>query len=79
MSMLNLDKTNTVKDKNEILNQIKNLTYKDTKILVKFIGDQGKILPRRITGLSPKQQKKISKLIKRARIMNLIPFVIEKY
>ena len=43
--MLNLDKTNTVKDKNEILNQIKNLTYKDTKILVKFIGDQGKILP----------------------------------
>jgi len=79
MSMLNLDRTNTVKDKNEILKKIKNLTYKDTKILVNFIGDQGKILPRRITRLTPKQQKKISKLIKRARIMNLIPFIIEKY
>ena len=37
------------------------LTYKDTKILGNFLSDQGKILPRRVTGLSSKQQKKSNK------------------
>ena len=54
------------------------LTYKDTKILTKFLSDQGKILPRRITGLSSKEQKKVAKLIKTARIAALLPFVIGK-
>ena len=54
------------------------ITYKDTKILSNFISDQGKILPRRITGLSSKQQKKVTKLIKTARIAALLPFVIGK-
>ena len=54
------------------------LTYKDTSILINFLSDQGKILPRRITGLTSKQQKKITKLIKTARIAALLPFVIGK-
>ena len=54
------------------------LTYKDTKILGNFLSDQGKILPRRVTGLSSKQQKKVTKLIKTARIAALLPFVIGK-
>ena len=54
------------------------LTYKDTKVLGGFISDQGKILPRRVTGLNSKQQKRITKLIKRARIAALLPFVIGK-
>ena len=54
------------------------ITYKDTKILSNFISDQGKILPRRVTGLSSKQQKKVTKLIKTARIAALLPFVVGK-
>ena len=54
------------------------LTYKDIKILTNFLSDQGKILPRRVTGLSSKEQKRITKLIKTARIASLLPFVIGK-
>jgi small subunit ribosomal protein S18 len=54
------------------------LTYKDTKVLSSFISDQGKILPRRVTGLSSKQQKKVTKLIKTSRIAALLPFVVGK-
>ena len=54
------------------------LTYKDIKILTNFLSDQGKILPRRVTGLSSKEQKKLAKLIKTARIAALLPFVIGK-
>ena len=54
------------------------LTYKDTAILGTFLSDQGKILPRRVTGLSSKEQKRITKLIKTARIASLLPFVIGK-
>ena len=56
----------------------KSLTYKDTRILTNFLSDQGKILPRRVTGLSSKEQKKITKLIRTARIAALLPFVIGK-
>tara|TARA_B100000683_G_C12431942_1_gene532187 strand:- start:1110 stop:1331 length:222 start_codon:yes stop_codon:yes gene_type:complete len=54
------------------------VTYKDTKILTNYLSEQGKILPRRTTGLNSKQQKKITKLIKTARIAALLPFVIGK-
>ena len=54
------------------------INYKDTKFLSNFISDQGKILPRRLTGLNSKQQKRVTKLIKRARIAALLPFVIGK-
>jgi len=54
------------------------LTYKDTKVLTNYLSEQGKILPRRVTGLTSKQQKKVTKLIKTARIAALLPFVIGK-
>ena len=57
---------------------LETLDYKNTTILSAFISDQGKILPRRTTGLSSKQQKKVQKLIKRARIASLLPFVMGK-
>ena len=54
------------------------LTYKDIGILSNFLSDQGKILPRRTTGLTSKKQKRVTKLIKTARIAALLPFVIGK-
>jgi len=51
------------------------IDYKDIDLLRKFITDQGKILPRRSTGLTAKQQKKITKSVKRARILALLPFL----
>ena len=54
------------------------ITYKDVKVLANYLSEQGKILPRRVTGLSSKQQKKVAKLIKTARIAALLPFVIGK-
>ena len=54
------------------------LNYKDVSILSNFVNEQGKILPRRLTGLESKQQKKVTKLIKQARIAALLPFVIGK-
>lgn len=50
------------------------LDYKDIDLLRKFITDQGKILSRRSTGLNAKQQKQLSKSIKKARILSLLPF-----
>ena len=57
---------------------IKYIDYKDPEFLFKFVNEQGKILPRRLTGLKSKQQKKVTKLIKQARIAALLPFVIGK-
>ena len=69
---------NIIENNIDVLNAIDEVTYKDTKILSNFINDQGKIIPRRISGLSSKQQKRVAKLIKRARIASLLPFVIGK-
>nr|YP_010619860.1 Ribosomal protein S18 [Symphyocladia marchantioides]WAX03873.1 Ribosomal protein S18 [Symphyocladia marchantioides] len=51
------------------------IDYKDIDLLRRFINDQGKILSRRSTGLNSKQQKKITKSIKRARLLALLPFL----
>ena len=51
------------------------IDYKDIDLLRLFITEQGKILPRRATGVTVQQQRKISKAIKRARILSLFPFV----
>ena len=56
---------------------IKEIDYKDTNTLTKFITDRGKILPRRITGVSAHYQKLLNVAIKRARHMALLPFVAE--
>jgi small subunit ribosomal protein S18 len=53
------------------------LDYKDSKILERFTNDQGKILPRRITGLSAKNQRRVVEAIKRARYMAYLPYVGE--
>ncbi len=56
---------------------IKEIDYKDIDTLYKFITDRGKILPRRITGVSAHHQRLLSAAIKRARHMALLPFVGE--
>lgn len=53
------------------------IDYKDAKLLQKFITDQGKIIPRRITGLSAKQHRELVRAIKRARQIAIMPFVSE--
>ena len=55
-------------------NGITEIDYKDVKILRRFITDQGKIMPRRVTGTSAKMHRKVVKEIKRARNIALIPF-----
>nr|BCG67710.1 ribosomal protein S18 [Haptophyceae sp. NIES-3900] len=49
--------------------------YKDIDSLRKYITEQGKILPRRSTGLGVQQQKNLTKAIKRARMVSLLPFI----
>jgi small subunit ribosomal protein S18 len=51
------------------------IDYKNTKLLVKFISPQGKILSRRATGLTAKQQRIMAQAIKRSRMSGLLPFV----
>ena len=58
---------------------VKDLSYKDITLLSNFISDNGKIIPRRNTGLKAKEYNKITKLIKQARIVALLPFLIGKY
>lgn len=54
---------------------IKHVDYKDTETLSRFITERGKIIPRRITGVSAGIQRKLVKAIKKARYMALLPFV----
>lgn len=56
---------------------MREIDYKDTNTLLKFITERGKILPRRITGVSAFHQRKLALAIKRARYMALLPFVAE--
>ena len=58
-------------------NGIKYVDYKDPEFLKKFLNEQGKVLPRRITGTSLKYQRKVGKAIKRARQLALLPFVTD--
>lgn len=54
---------------------IKYVDYKDQEFLLKFVNEQGKILPRRLTGTSAKYQKRVNKAIKRARHLAILPYV----
>lgn len=56
---------------------IKHIDYKDPDFLLQFINQQGKILPRRITGNSLKYQKKVAVAIKRARHLAMLPYVAD--
>jgi small subunit ribosomal protein S18 len=56
---------------------IKYIDYKDANFLLKFVNEQGKILPRRLTGTSTKYQKKVAQAVKRARHLALMPYVAD--
>ena len=54
---------------------IKHVDYKNPDFLLQFVNEQGKILPRRVTGTSLKYQRKVSQAIKRARHLALMPYL----
>ena len=56
---------------------IKYVDYKDPEFLKKFLNEQGKILPPRITGTSLKFQRKVAQAVKRARSLALLPYVTD--
>ena len=56
-------------------NGIKYIDYKDPDFLMKFVNEQGKLLPRRLTGTSWKFQRRVSKAVKRARHLAFLPYV----
>lgn len=55
------------------------IDYKNIDVLKKFTNDQGKILPRRVTGTSAKFQRQLTLAVKRARHLGLLPFVAENF
>jgi len=57
--------------------RIKYIDYKDANFLLKFVNEQGKLLPRRLTGTSTKYQKKVAQAVKRARHLALMPYVAD--
>lgn len=56
---------------------IKYIDYKDATFLTKFVNEQGKLLPRRLTGTSLKFQRKVGQAVKRARHLSLMPYVTD--
>ncbi|HZS43142.1 MAG TPA: 30S ribosomal protein S18 [Candidatus Paceibacterota bacterium] len=64
-----------MQDKNFNAQNINYFDYKDTELLKKFINPHGRILSRRRSGISAKNQRKLANAIKRARFMGLMPFV----
>lgn len=55
-------------------NKVTHVDWKDVELLRKFISDRGKIRARRVTGLTPQQQKQVATAIKNAREMALLPY-----
>ncbi len=55
--------------------QIENATYKDVRLLEKFVSDRGKIRSSLITGITKQEQAKVARLIKVARELALLPYV----
>lgn len=56
-------------------NKITYVDYKNPDFLIRFVNEQGKILPRRLTGTSLKYQRKVAQAVKRARHLALMPYV----
>ncbi len=56
-------------------NKVKYIDYKDVKLLQRYTTEQGKIIPKRITGTKAKYQRQLTLAIKRARHMALLPYV----
>lgn len=57
---------------------ITDVDYKDVNLLRKFLSDRGKIRSRRVTGLTPQQQRQVATAIRNAREMALLPFVSQR-
>ncbi|MCA2205908.1 30S ribosomal protein S18 [Nocardia salmonicida] len=57
---------------------IEYVDYKDVNLLRTFISDRGKIRSRRVTGLTPRQQRQVAVAVKNAREMALLPFTTTK-
>ncbi len=53
------------------------IDYKDVRLLQRFISERGKMVPSRITAVSAKKQRELSRAIKRARFLALIPYIIK--
>jgi small subunit ribosomal protein S18 len=56
-------------------NNVKHVDYKDTEILKKFLNPNGRIMSRKKTGVTMKNQRKLALAVKRSRFMGLLPFV----
>ena len=67
------------KKQKRIPGRIKNIDYKDPKMLRRFVTERGKIVPSRISGTSARCQRQIAKAVKRARHLGLLPFTAETY
>tara|TARA_B100000029_G_C17356343_1_gene880871 strand:- start:553 stop:849 length:297 start_codon:yes stop_codon:yes gene_type:complete len=77
LTPLNIDNTTVKKYCRFKKYGIKYIDYKDPEFLLKFVNEQGKLLPRRITGTSLKYQRKVSVAVKRARHLALMPYVAD--
>ena len=55
--------------------RIRVIDYKDEKLLARFISERGKILPRRVSGVSARHQRQLQVAIKRARYLALLPYI----
>ncbi len=75
LTPLNIDTTKNKKYCRFKKSGIKYIDYKDPDFLYSFINEQGKLLPRRLTGTSLKYQRKVSVAVKRARHLALLPYV----
>jgi small subunit ribosomal protein S18 len=56
------------------VDKVDDINYKDTKLLMSFVSERGKITPRRISGVCTPHQKRLSEAIKQARNIALVPF-----
>ena len=74
MSFINSRKICPFKEDRELIAKI---DYKEYKFLKKFITEQGKIIPAHVTGVSSKYQRMLNREIKKARILSLLPFVVD--
>ncbi|MCK0114682.1 30S ribosomal protein S18 [Gelidibacter sp. F63206] len=77
LTPLNIDTSKTKKYCRFQRSGIKYVDYKDADWLLGFVNEQGKLLPRRLTGTSLKYQRKVSVAVKRARHLALLPYVAD--
>ncbi len=63
--------------KRKVAQSIDEIDYKDLKTLERYVSEQGKIVPSRITGVCSSHQRRLAKVIKQARYMALLPFTTQ--